>query len=69
MQELTQAQVRERLRAELSGFGARAEAARQTGLSKSTITRVLNGQQNAPDSLLALIGIERRAGYFVRNDG
>lgn len=60
---LTAAEVLAKLKAHLAPYGAQAEAARTTGLSRATISRVLAGHQSPPEALLALVGVEYRSGY------
>lgn len=60
MEEISDQQVRERLRQLTEGHGGQARAARASGLSVATVCRVRNGLQPAPAALLALVGVERR---------
>lgn len=59
-QELTKAEVLDRLRG-LVGFGrTQADIAREAGISRAWVNKVLNGRQAPAPAMLRLAGIERR---------
>jgi transcriptional regulator with XRE-family HTH domain len=64
---LSDDEVLKRLRALVAYGRSQKVLAYECGLSTTTISRVLSGRADPPESMLALIGVVRKPAYFEAN--